>query len=299
MKINIISYKKHYKPTPFLRNTLITLFIILSIVMYITIKTRMIKPLAHVKPNYDKISIVALLDKDEFSEDDYKELFYQTGLGPSAIDSLLEDKANGKNKILSFQENLFKDIDILYQRITPITYQENIKDDKGNIIYGTNLAPYQNGYILVTRATHSLGWRHGHAAIVIDSQNGSVLEAAVLGEDSQLANINSWKYYPNFMILKLKNADQKVLDEISSYALKSLYKIPYRLTSGIFSTKYKDGVNPKGTHCSHLVWYPFRKFGYDLDSNGGMIVTPQDIANSPYLEIVQVYGFNPKDLWKK
>jgi uncharacterized protein YycO len=298
LKNNTVADKKNCKFALFLRNTLITFCIILSILLFIKIKTNLTKPLAHVKPNYEKTSIVEILNKNEISDDDYKELFYQTGLGHSAIDSLLEDKVNGKIRILKFQENLFKDINVFYQRITPITYQENIKDNDGKFISGTDLAPYKNGYILVTRATHSLGWRHGHAAIVADSYNGNVLEAAVLGEDSQISDINSWKYYPNFMILKLKDADQTKLDEIAEYAVKKLYKIPYKLTSGIFSTKYKDGVDPNGTHCSHLVWYPFKKFGYDLDSNGGMIVTPQDIAKSPYLEIIQVYGFNPKELWK-
>jgi hypothetical protein len=28
-----------------------------------------------------------------------------------------------------------------------------------------------------------------------------------------------------------------------------------------------------------------------------MIVTPRDIANSPYLEIVQVYGVDPRSIW--
>ena len=241
----------------------------------------------------------ANLCKNVLSEDDYKVLFYQTGLGASAIDSLLLDKVNGKDKILKFQENLFKDVNIIYQKITPITYQESLVNEDGKYIYGTDLAPYENGYILLTRATYSLGWRHGHAAIVTDSEYGNVLEAAVLGEDSQIASIDSWKNYPNFMILKLKNVEQSELDEIAKFAVKSLYKVPYKLTVGILDSKYKEGINPTGTHCSHLVWYPFKAFGYDLDSNGGILITPQDIANSPYLEIVQVYGFNPRLLWDK
>lgn len=298
MRDEKIVYRKTFKLPSFLKKLLILLFVISSIILIIAVRTRLTKPLAHVKPDYDKISIVKLLDKKELSDEDYKNIFYQTGLGASAIDSLLADKANGKNKILEFQENFFKDVNIFYQKITPITYQESVLDDNGNIVFGTELAPYENGYILVTRATYSAGWRHGHAAIITDSKYGEILEAAVLGEDSQIASIDSWRYYPNFILLKLKNAEQSELDEIAEFAVKALYKVPYRLTVGIFSSKYKDGINPAGTHCSHLVWYPFKKFGYDLDSNGGILITPQDIANSPYLEVVQVYGFNPKDLWK-
>lgn len=281
-----------------LRILLIILCVLLTIYLVIQIKNKLTEPLAHVKPSYDKISIVELINKTNLTENDYKTLFYQTGLGKDAIDNLLNDKVNGKNKILKFQENLFKDISVYYEKITPITYQESFINEKGQLGFGTDLAPYDNGYILVTRATYSLGWRHGHAAIVTDAINGNTLEAAVLGQDSQIMSISKWKFYPNFMILKLKDVSQDKLDEITEYAIKKLYKIPYKLTSGIFNYKYKEGIDPIGTHCSHLVWYPFMKFGYDLDSDGGMIVTPKDIANSPLVEIVQVYGFDPKELWK-
>ncbi len=298
MRNEKIIIKRSFKLPRILIKLLSCLLIISSIILIIAIKTKLTKPLAHIKPDYDKVSIVKTLKKEILSEEDYKEIFYQTGLGASAVDAILADKDHGIEKILNFQENLFKDVNINYLKITPITYQESIVDEEGNLMYGTDFAPYENGYILITRATYSAGWRHGHAAIITDSEYGNVLEAAVLGADSQIASIESWKYYPNFIILKLKNVDQDKLDEIAEFAVKSLYKVPYKLTVGIFSSKYKDGIDPSGTHCSHLVWYPFKKYGYDLDSNGGLIITPKDIANSPYLEVVQVYGFNPKELWK-
>ena len=278
---------------------IVFLFILASIFAYIAIRNNIIKPLSHVKPSYDKTSIVHILDKSHFTENDYKTLFYQTGLGKDAIDKILEDKINGKNRILKMQENLFKEVMVNQEMITPITYQESLINENGKLVFGTELAPFENGYILVTRGTYSLGWRHGHAALVIDSENGYTLEAAVLGQDSQIMGISKWKYYPNFMILKLKNSNQEELDKISKYAVDTLSKVPYKLTTGIFSTKYKEGIEPIGTHCSHLVWYPYMVHGYDIDSDGGMIVTPMDIANSPYLEIVQVYGFDPKELWRK
>ena len=46
----------------------------------------------------------------------------------------------------------------------------------------------------------------------------------------------------------------------------------------------------EGTHCAHLVWYAYNRFGYDVDSDGGVIVTPRDIFESPVWEVVQVYG---------
>lgn len=282
----------------FVKVLIVFLFIIAAIFTFIAIRNKLTQPLAHVKPSYDKVSIESILDKSKFTENDYKTLFYQTGLGKDAVDTILEDKTNGKDRILKMQENLFKDVIINQEMITPITYQESLINNEGKLVFGTELAPFENGYILVTRGTYSLGWRHGHAAIVIDSEHSYTLEAAVLGQDSQIMGISKWKYYPNFMILKLKNSNQEELDKISKYAVDTISKVPYRLTTGIFSSKYKEGIEPIGTHCSHLVWYPFMAHGYDLDFDGGMIVTPMDIANSPLLEIVQVYGFDPKELWK-
>lgn len=49
--------------------------------------------------------------------------------------------------------------------------------------------------------------------------------------------------------------------------------------------------------CSHVLWYAFKQFGINLDSNGGLLVMPRDIARSPHLELVQNFGFDPEKLW--
>ena len=80
------------------------------------------------------------------------------------------------------------------------------------------------------------------------------------------------------------------------FAYNNLLGIPYRLATGILSKKY----NPdklKGTQCAHLVWYAYKKFGVDLDSNGGAIVKPQDMALSDKVEVVQAFGFYLDKLW--
>lgn len=48
-----------------------------------------------------------------------------------------------------------------------------------------------------------------------------------------------------------------------------------------------------GTQCAHLVWYAYRNFGYDLDGDGGFVVTPDDLYHSDLLELVQIYGIPP------
>ena len=94
------------------------------------------------------------------------------------------------------------------------------------------------------------------------------------------------------MVLSPKDKDVK--DKVAEYALKNLVGINYSSLVGIFSSK--NSISK--THCSHLVWYAYKQFGIDLDSNGGTMVMSKDIANSPYLEIVQIFGFEPNKLWK-
>ncbi len=44
------------------------------------------------------------------------------------------------------------------------------------------------------------------------------------------------------------------------------------------------------------MWYAYHKFGIDIDSNGGKIVTPYQILNSENLSVVQVFGMDPEDI---
>ena len=76
---------------------------------------------------------------------------------------------------------------------------------------------------------------------------------------------------------------------------KTILDIPYGLLTGI-PNKEPDTI--KKTQCSHLVWYPYKHFGYDIDSDGSWLVTPKDIANSDLFEVVQVYGVNPEEIWQ-
>ena len=46
--------------------------------------------------------------------------------------------------------------------------------------------------------------------------------------------------------------------------------------------KYNEGAH----YCSELVWQAYKALGTDLDSNGGFVVSPDDIARSPYLTVV-------------
>lgn len=275
----------------------ITLLIFLMIFVVISIMEMIIEPMGYYHPDYKKTDLLAILNKNELSEEDYKELFYQTGLGKTAVDEILIDKNSGKNIILNFQKNFLRNNNVLCESIGIITSQESLVNEENKPIYGFDLAPFKNGYVLITKATHSLGWRHGHAAIVTDAENKETLEAVILGSNTMFQNINKWRVYPSFMMLKLKDASLETLNEIAKFAKENLNDKPYGLTVGLTSNKNPDPINIISTQCSHLVWYPFMQNGYNIDSDGTWLVTPKDIANSDLFEVVQIYGVDPGEIW--
>lgn len=258
------------------------------------------------------------LCRQTFTETDYSFLCQQTGLFPPAIDALW---AQGElASLLGYQKAYFCNPSYLCEANTIISREERLTEPGGRIC----LPALEDGDILITFNCHVFGWRSGHAALVVDAEQGLTLEARVLGTDSAVLSIGHWEEYPSFTVLRLKGTNTVQRAEIASYAREYLVGIPYRVTAGLFaapaaafpsegalcpeeamlppelfppaaesvSSQHLAVTPPAGTHCAHLVWYAFRFFGYDLDSDGGRIVTPRDIYDSPLLEPIQTYG-NP------
>jgi len=263
----------------------------------LVISDTLTEPDAHFVPDYPETNIEEILSKNQLTEEDYKTLFCQTGLGKPSIDELRMETPDSTNAILDFQDNFFKEIDYECVKNSLISKEESVIDKNGSFINGTELAPLHNGYIMITKSSHVFGWRNGHAAIIVDAAQGETLESVVLGTNSLVQQIDKWKNYPDFMIFRIKGSSEELMNEISQSALINLNDIPYDFTVGILNPKYEKAGEISGTQCSHLVWEAFKLFGYDLDSDSGMIVTPKDIANSPLLEVVQVYGVNPEQIW--
>jgi uncharacterized protein YycO len=217
-------------------------------------------------------------------------------LGKYAVDELLRGKDGiQREKILErYQESFFSSERYECRQIAVIVYEERLRDEDGNLVKGFEIASLKNGDILITKATHSLGWRHGHAAIVTNAAKGETLEAILLGNPSILQNVSKWRTYPSFIQLRLKDGEAADPIKIAEYAKKEILGLPYGLLTGIPA---KAPENLKKTQCAHLVWYPFERFGYNIDSDGSWLVTPKDIAHSDLLEVVQVYGVNPEEIW--
>ena len=247
------------------------------------------------RPNYEMLSeaeMRSILNQDYLSDEDYSLLYKQTGLTKSGIDRALAKGAAGKTRVLQIQKSYFEKHTVKHHKFAPFTCFCHIEGYIPNIYL-------EDGDVVVTSSTNLLGWRMGHSGLVTDAANGEVLQAAAIGTVSEPGKIGDFTNKITFMILSPRTDDDPTVDKetkqkVVNYASKNLVGIPYDPFRGIFSSKY----DIKTTQCAHLVWYAYKQFGVDIDGNGGGLVTPQDFANSPNMELVQVFGFNPNELWK-
>ena len=249
------------------------------------------------RPDYQKEDLSGIVIKDQLTVDDYNTIFKQTGLGHDAVDKLREEKP-GAGRAAAFeryQNDFFAKNDYTCQVYIFIVHDERTVDEEGNLKKSFHIADLRDGDIIITKSTHSFGWRHGHAAIITDAAKGETIEALLLGNPAVLDSTSKWETYTSFIQLRLKNHEEVDAWEIAEYAKKKVLGVPYGLLTGI---PVKAPGDIKKTQCAHLVWYPYEHFGYDLDSDGSWLVTPYDITNSDLLEVVQVYGVNPEEIWQ-
>ncbi len=244
-------------------------------------------------PSYPREDISYLLDGRELTEDDYKLIFYQTGLGKRSTDELL---GSGKSEIiLEYQNDFMSDKNVKCIREVITTCMEYTVNDENIPTAGFMLAPYKKGYVFAMLSSHTLGLRHGHAGLVTDVNR--VLEAPMIGVDSREFTANEWRSYPTFVMLRLKDVSDGELAEIAVKAQEDLTGIKYNILAGIIN---KHGTEiPPTTHCAHLVWYAFYNCGYDIDKNGGRIVSVTDISECDKFEVIQIYGLNPDLYWDR
>jgi len=279
------------------KRILIVIIALLFIIMVIKFMNWIIEDEGAWKPDYPKEDLAELVLKAHLTEEDYTTVFMQTGLGREAVDILLKSEKSDDliKSFRKFQDDFFLSGDYECRVQAIIVHDERMRDENGQLVKGFEILDVRNGDIFITKGTHSLGWRHGHAAIVTDETKGETLEAICIGEKVVLQSIDKWRTYPSFIQLRLKDYNSIKTAKIAEYAKKELLGLPYGLFTGI-PEKKPDKL--KSTQCAHVVWYPYERFGYDLDSDGSWLVTPKDIANSEHLEIVQVYGVNPEEIWK-
>lgn len=246
-------------------------------------------------PGYPPVDLTDTLSKPTLTTDDYTLLFTQTGLGKPAIDDLLAAGSPGIDQILATQDAFMNHPGEAPCNPLSITTREHrFVSENGEIECKVPLAPLKSGDILVSFSTHTAGWSHGHAGIVVDAERGVSLESVVLGSLSSQMDVNHWRSYSTLAILRPK-ADDETRERVAEIALENLDEIPYSLVSGVFGDKFQPLDAAHSAHCGYLPWYAWMAVGIDLDSDGGRIAAPEDFLHSPNVEVVQVYGMDPAD----
>lgn len=245
-------------------------------------------------PGYETIDLRTLsgIEDGSFSDAGYDVVFRQTGLGKDAVDRVFHTESNPVAALEAYQNAFFNPPGYECYSIGIITREERLFDDEGMVTRAYRLADVRDGDIFITKATHSIGWRHGHGAIVIDAEKGKTLEAVLWGYPTEIQNVSKWRTYPTFVQLRPK--EKAFGAKAAKIAPECLLGVDYGLLTGLVS-KYVDP--PKTTQCAHLPWYAYMSLGCDIDSNGGWLVTPRDIVGSKYLDVVQIYGVDPDKIW--
>lgn len=237
-------------------------------------------------PEWEKEDISSILEKEDFEDLDYEILFRQTGLSEIAVKDLKED--GKKAEILDFAEQYFKKPSYKKEFLFfPIVSCET-KTDKP-----LKIAPLKRGDVLVSLSTHSLGYRHGHSAIVVNGEKGKIIEHMVLGEVSSYSYVDYWKNYLNLAVLRYK--DSEIAEKAATYAEENLLGIPYNPLAGVIKKDKTKENKISSSHCSHLVWQAYCGAGADIDGNGGKFVLPGDFLRCKDFEIVQIYGIKVRE----
>ena len=304
---------------------------VLMMAFWLGVWTAWAEGYAHYTPEYAKVDIVPILQKRTLERTDYEELFLQTGMTQVGVDELRG--RNRQSDLLLLQERFFAEAEMVCLRDFYVVQSERLVQlGEGSLGYETSvvnkreiplmaeeeklmeshfLPAVHPGDILISFNGHIFGWRNGHAAIVVDAEEGLTLEAITLGSDSRICSIEKWAEYPCFALLRLEGAPLEERMKIAEYAKENLVGVSYRLLSFSGEGMVADATALReqkrvrkttvaaeealaGTHCAHLVWSAYAHFGYNLDSDGGLIVTPRDIFDSDLLEVVQIYGLSPE-----
>ncbi len=261
----------------------ILLSVILSVILLIGIICLLQFYISHINfgfsPDYKRVTLT--------ESTDYDTIFLQTGLGKPAAEKLInEDRFDD---ILEAQDQFFKNDKVLCNPLMSIFTREDRLENELITFYDL-----QPGDIILSLSTHSLGWRHGHAGVVLDQYN--TVESIMLGTDSSKENIRYWQDYSTVAVLRVKGKTAEERQRAADFTKANLIGKRYSVFSGFGIKKDPDyNKDSFSLHCSYLAWYAWNNFNVDLDSDGGRLVTSNDILHSDKVEIVQLYGINPND----
>lgn len=243
-------------------------------------------------PQDEKKPLAGITAKEDLSEQDYALLWEQTGLGKSAVDALWQRKSR-KELLYREQNRFFNAPDYECRGLTGIVKVEAIHG-RANFYRLYDLQP---GDVLLTKNTHTFGYRHGHSALALGG--GELLEATEIGEPVSITKASYWGSYPTGIHLRITEeaateagmSREELGAVVAAYAEENLLDDEYRLTAGLFN----DGIKENETQCAHLIWAAFKSVGIDVSSQN-FPITPHSLLTGGKFEVIRFWGFDPAEI---
>ncbi|MGI5874245.1 MAG: hypothetical protein ACOX8R_06245 [Bacillota bacterium] len=235
-------------------------------------------------------SIAALTEKEALSEEDYRLLLEETGLGRETVD-LLRSRPGGDAALLSEQKRFHQRPDFDCRPLTGVTMMETVLRSEDALVF-YDLRP---GDVLLTFSTHTLFYRHGHCAIVLDDE--TIAEAVAIGRPVAVTKAAKWGFYPT--VLQLRLSEEAAADAGMTPAKAGAAAAERAETEflgdrySLFAGGFGRGEETDETQCAHLIAACYAGIGVTASSRT-FPATPMSLLKSGAFDIVQCRGVGPE-----
>jgi uncharacterized protein YycO len=143
--------------------------------------------------------------------------------------------------------------------------------------------------VLGSHVINYMTWgRFNHVAMVFDAERGGIAESKAAGPamDRPGVGISNWKLfaagYAHIGVVRVKGLTPEQFLSLKVWLARRNGR-PYRwpIIQGL------DKTDQSRFYCSQLVWLAFKDaLNLDLDVDQGLLVFPDDIYNSKYVEVI-------------
>ena len=243
--------------------------IIIFLVLFVIYHQNTLFKTTFTPPKYQDIS--EIIKKSSFSFADYQLLQEQCGLNKEAIDSL------PKEELLTYQHQYIYPFDTKTVINGLIVNEVNVEDDK--IAYIKTI-PLETGDLVLCFSSSTMMYHHGHSAVFYEGKLLTIENPTKLSGFYDEHYLNK---YSTVCVLRLKEEYRYLLNNINC---DDLIDKPYKF---IIS---KNNATYKGGYCSYNSYYFYKKMGLSCDGDGGFFVTPRDLYESEYFDVLQKYRLN-------
>lgn len=143
---------------------------------------------------------------------------------------------------------------------------------------------FRKGQILITDDATTLGYSHGHAAILVSSTN----TVEHLGKNtttySGYYDVSWWQTFDT--IKSFNYSDKDVMSAAADYAYENLQGKEYNVIADRTSSK---------VNCATLVWKAYNSEGVNIVNSTSGTVKPEDFDTSTKISWVRSVGWNNVD----